>query len=87
MVVLHVFPEHLPVGKGRKEPQGELTEGIIDLSVTADAAVHAVMTGDEQSGVQIGLYQDVQVQERRCVINLKNEERVEQVSTPEKDDS
>ena len=59
VVVCHVLGEHRSITEGCEQPEGHLTDRSVFLTVSCHRSMHAVMGCYEQSGIAIGLHEDM----------------------------
>lgn len=62
--MLHVFRKHLLIREGCKQPKGHLSVQAITVTVLAYRTMDAVMGSDKQTGIQISLDQDMEIEKR-----------------------
>jgi hypothetical protein len=59
-MVSHMLVKQALIGEGSEQPQGNSADHPVEMSVETDCPVHAVVSGDEQTGIQIHLDKHMQ---------------------------
>lgn len=79
--------KHLLIGKGRKQPEAELSEETVDPTVPTHRSMHAVMGSDEQSRIQIPLQEYMKVEGWGGEIQDRKGQCPHQMDGPHSDDT